>query len=54
MGVRGEKIECNRLWKQAGADTPLPLIKEARPSPLRDAEAIKTYYGHERKTHESY
>lgn len=26
----------------AGADIPFPLIKETRPSPLRDAEALST------------
>lgn len=26
----------------AGADIPLPMIKEMRPQPLRDAEALST------------
>ena len=34
----------------AGADIPFPLIKETRPSPLRDAEVISTHYtDYERK-----
>ena len=35
----------------AGADIPFPLIKETRPSPLRDAEVRRTHYtDHERKS----